>query len=289
MKIPFNPEYFSDELKPCISGVNVSLEYDNVSSALVQAATVIQDLIGEDKYMALMDKYEPGNIHADETLGYMQRAMIHMAISDQLIFLITRIGNDGVTVKKNEDETTIFKYQQDQLEEKLITTTWFWMDRLITAINLPQEDGVSVTLADFTRYVGISSPYFLHKAKWIIREVYEDLILPRYQSKEGFLSKYREKVARAIAYNVVKIACQRLPYADLPDTIRREVINEHQGKNTPAVADVLKKVAEQYQERASKYILDIDSVYLTYGVEQSERKVIHIRSEYNPNDKFCVS
>ena len=47
----------------------------------------------------------------------------------------TRVSNDGVTIKKNDDETTAYKYQVDELNNKLITTAWFWMNLLIQYLN----------------------------------------------------------------------------------------------------------------------------------------------------------
>ena len=41
--------------------------------------------------------------------------MLHFAVFEHTIFFITRVSNDGITVKKNDDETTAYKYQVDEL------------------------------------------------------------------------------------------------------------------------------------------------------------------------------
>ena len=143
IRIPFSRDYFSDEAKNRLSGINVSLEYDNIESGLFKTATFLCDeTFGEETYNKLLSVYGEEIPEPPEeqkviltALDYLQRGLIHMTIFDDLISLIVKIGNDGITVKKSNDETTLFRYQQDDLGNKLINNSWFWLGKLIELLN----------------------------------------------------------------------------------------------------------------------------------------------------------
>jgi hypothetical protein len=137
IRIPFKRDVFAAEMKPKISGNNLSLEYDNIESSLMKVGADIALTLPQALIDRLVDRFESGVApEPDATaIDYLQRAWIHFTIYEHLIFLITRVSNDGVTVKKNDDETTAYKYQVDELNNKLITTAWFWMNLLIQFLN----------------------------------------------------------------------------------------------------------------------------------------------------------
>jgi len=268
IRVPFKRTGFATEMKPKISGANLSLEYDNIESSLMKVGADVAVILPAALIDRLVAAYEAGSPpEPDATaIDYLQRAMLHFAVYEHLIFLITRISNDGVTVKKNDDETTAYKYQVDQLNNKLVTTAWFWMNLLIGFLNnhlsdFPEWadsnekralDELPVDLSDFNRWVGVQlagGEYFMMCAGWIIREVWIDCVRSRFESPIK-----TDGIARAVCYEVMARAIQRLAYSALPEPIRVDIDNE-MGKNHRAQADAYIKefVGKQFATKAQTY------------------------------------
>lgn len=301
IKIPFTRDNFSDEAKSRLSGINVSLEYDNIESALFQAGMRLSETIGEASYQSILEAYPVNTdtpIQKTEAVDYLQRIILHQAIYSNLIFLIVRIGNDGITTKKNNDETTIFKYQQDELANTLINTAWFWTGKLIglldadpgtfpdwTASGQKQElDVLPVGLDDFRRWVGIDNPYFLMRTRWIIREVWMDRVEARINNQVP--DSLKEKLSRAVVYSVMQLACERLAYSDLPENIRKDIDNEQGKTNKDKEASRIRElVSLQFADKAKRYWEDIDREIQVLR-KQAAGKFHDSGSPVNSTDKF---
>lgn len=269
IQIPFSRDHFAEEAKSRMSGINTTLEFDNIESGLLKAACLISDTIGEKTYQQILSMYPAGK--TDEALEYLQRALLHWAMNEHLIYLIVRIGNDGITTKKNNDETTIFRYQQDELSNNLINTAWFWMGKLIDSLNEQTDtfkewqtsaqkqdiDALPIKIQDLNRWTGIENRYFLIKIRWIIREVWMDHVESRFGTNVP--EEFRDKVSRAVVYSVMEIACKRLAYADLPESIRKDIDNEQSKTNRDkAETHIRESVARQFTEQASRYWNGLD-------------------------------
>ena len=305
IRIPFKRDSFATEMKPKISGNNLSLEYDNIESSLVKVGADIARTLPQALIDRLVNKFESGNIpNPDATaLDYLQRAWMHFTIFEHLIFLITRISNDGVTVKKNDDETTAYKYQTDQLNNKLITTAWFWMNLLIQFLNEHLTDfpewadsdqkkefsELPVDLSDFNRWVGVSlagGEFFMISAGWIIREVWMDCVSSRLPDPTK-----TDAIARAVCYEVMGRATQRLAYSALPEPIRIDIDNE-MGKNHRAQADkyIKEYISGQFLQKASTYWNAVDMEIKKEEMEANRKtsgdSPILGERNFNESDKF---
>ena len=178
IKLPFNPDNFATEMKPKISGMNLSLEYDNIESSLMKVAKQVPLTISKAVYDRLVNAFftpETPADPADTAIDYLQRAMLHFAIYEHKIYLTLNVSNDGITTKKTDTETTAFKYQTDELVDNLLSTAWFWMNELIKFLeeklaNFPEWENsderksyeeLPVDLNDFNKWVGVelSSEY----------------------------------------------------------------------------------------------------------------------------------
>lgn len=263
-----------------------------------------EQLRGEDPEPAVeeptgdvQDGNETGTDVKAEALDYLQRAILHFALYHHIIYLIANVDNDGVTVTKSDDKTTIYKYQQDQLEENLISDAWFWLNRLIKLLNDNQDifpdwagsderkqmEDLPVSISDFERYVGVSDPTFLLYAGWIVREVYRECIKSR---TEG--ASLSEVQKQAVCYDVMARACRRLAFHALPSPIRIDINNE-MGKNHAAQADttIREKVAGIFAEKAAAYWNGVDAE-LQIKEEQSAAVYKSARA-ISERDKFAVS
>ncbi|MDR2004239.1 MAG: hypothetical protein LBQ74_14510 [Prevotella sp.] len=304
IKLPFNTsnqQAFAAEFKKVISGVNVTLDPRNVESSMCKAAVSLYGIFTRPFFDALCD----GTASADEEKGaaaldYLRRAVAHFTIYQHLIFLITRIGNDGVTVKKNDDETTVFKYQQDQLSDNLITTGWFWINLLIGYLNDNKDDfpgwnpdtnsDIPIDVSDFEKWVGVSDAYFVIVVRSLIREVWMECVESR-KPKPVAKDNYN---ARALCYDVMARACTRLAYMELPEPVRRDISNE-MGKNHNAQADtyIREKVAGIYARKAIAYWTDWDVVLKKEAVKNHQKETGDPPRfgsvDINQHDKFYFS
>lgn len=328
MTNPFNSENFQEEMKPKLSMAFKALEYENIESSIQKACVEMSDKLGSETYEAICTKPEPtpdpepeevvedpqepaaeeptgdvqdgnemGTSVKAEALDYLQRAILHFALYHHIIYLIANVSNDGVTVTKSDDKTTIYKYQQDQLEENLIADAWFWLNRLIKQLNdNPEEfpswkdsdahkqmEDLPVSLSDFERYTGVSDPTFLLYAGWIVREVYRECIKSR--TSEASLSEVQKQ---AICYDVMARACRRLAFHALPSPIRIDINNE-MGKNHAAQADttIREKVAGVFAEKAAAYWKAVDAELEMKKEEQTA--TYKSTRQVSERDKFAVS
>jgi len=293
LKIPFVRTGFSSILKKKLSGANLTLEFDNLESPLTKVGVEISDLIGQNLYNKLCDGKAAVTVASDaipahddvpevpaveaneeteinaELTDCLQSAMLNFALYAHSIFLIAKIGNDGITIKKTDTETTIFKYQKDELDNKLINDAWFWMNQLIKQLNTNGDKiadwkgsdkqnefaELPVTLDDFKKWVGVNSEYFMLNANWIIRSVWKENVLSRIPKSEK-----TDDIACAVCYETMARACRILSYYCLPETIRLEINNEMDSKNKKDLSEkyIRDKVSTEFQMKADAYWRALD-------------------------------
>lgn len=308
IKVPFKPETFSREMKPRISGMNLSLEYYNIESSLYKVARKIHEIISVEVYEYLVGKY--ANNDTEEVnliaIDYLQRSMLHLTIYEHMPYIVLNISNDGVTTKKSDTETTAYKYQSDELNNDLISTGWFWMNSLVQHLSTHEEefplwkessqkkelDTIPVTFSDFKKWVGIdlsAGEYFMISVSWIIREVWMDCVCSRFKNPEKTPS-----IARALCYEVMGRACQRLAYSCLPAPIRKDFDNE-MAKSTREKSDkdIRERISSKFLSQASTYWNTVDMEIKKEEImekkkTQSSQPVIGERT-VSENDKFCFS
>ena len=71
IKLPFTRATFASEMKPKMSGANLTLEYDNLESPLSKVAIEMGDLLSSALYGKICDKTAASGDDA-ETLNYPQ-------------------------------------------------------------------------------------------------------------------------------------------------------------------------------------------------------------------------
>jgi hypothetical protein len=167
VKIPFTD--FALEIKPLLSGVNITFELENIRSSIVDAIDDITDVVGQDIYDKAIVHYEdttnynqddetdPRNIRLNDLVYRVQDSLINFAIYRHFIWLVLRIGNDGVTVKKNDSETTAYKYLTDEAKDALINSAWSKTSKLINFLN-QQATAITIWAAN-TAYTTVSRIY----------------------------------------------------------------------------------------------------------------------------------
>ena len=313
--IPFQPETFSTESKELVSGVNLSYQYDNIKSRLIQTAVVLQKALGKETY----EKIVSAGIDASETeklaLDYLKRAMLNFSFYHHLIFIAVRISNDGVTTKKSDDETTAFKYQTDELKISLVESAWFWMDQLFELLNVTTEvftdwqdsdqkkqlKALLVEPADFTYTFGIDSFYFFVLCMPLIRKVIDEDITGRIKMSDIAItdedsevlktikSELNLLVKKAIVYRSLSLACKLYSFYELPSPLRKMADTEiHKGQTSEeyvknSVAAMLSNNADSMQQKLeAKYQILKNKTTGTESVPYSEKYL-------EESDKFYFS
>lgn len=260
IKLPFDPETFSLEAKGLVSGVNLSYMYENISSRLTQTAVSLQKTLGKETYEKIVS-VDSANASTQEQLAldFLKRAMLNFSFYHHLIFIAVRISNDGVTTKKNDDETTAFKYQTDELKISLVESAWFWMDQLYELLNLETEtfadwkdseqkkqlDALFVKPEDFTYIFGIDSFYFFVLCMPLIRKVIDEDVTCRIKLSDITVSETDPDttkvikaeinllIKKAIVFRSLSLACKLFSFYELPSPLRKLADNEiHKGQTS---------------------------------------------------------
>ena len=305
---PFKPDNFATEMKPKISGMNLSLEYYNLESSIMKVARQIPSTISKQVYERLVNSYLSSSLLPVETVAvdYLQRAMLHFTVYEHKIYLMLDVSNDGITTKKTDTETTAFKYQTDELVDNLLSTAWFWMNELLKYLeenlaDFPEWENsdernsfmeLPVDLNDFNRWVGVElggGEFFMLSAAWIIREVWIDCVQSRLNPPVK-----TDAIARAVCYEVMGRACDRLAYQCLPSPIRRDIDNE-MGKNHRAQIDkdIRERIAGKFFQKASSYWNAVDLQIKQDRIAASkatiESRPVLGKKDITTTDKFYYS
>lgn len=288
IKIPFKQSSFSIEAKERLSGINATFEFDNIQSSLVKSAKDVQKIIGAAVYSKIADSYDNADSSEPikQALDCLQRAILHFAFYKHLIFLAVRIGNDGVTTKKNNDETTAYKYQTDEIKISLIETAWFWMDNLIEIIASATNDfptwseseekkrisDVIITSSDFAFIYGIDSMYFFMKCTPLARKVIDEDISPRVkisnltinENDASDIIKIKQEamilLKKAIVYKTLSLACKIFSYYELPSPLRATIDNEYSSGSSSSGEEYLRtRVAGIIESQANDMFLKIEA------------------------------
>ena len=92
-------------------------------------------------------------------------------------------------------------------------------------------------MSDFNKWVGVSASggeYFMLSSSWIIREVWMDCVDSRKVEKS-------DAIIRALCYEVMGRACERLSYQVLPEPIRKDIDNEMSKTSKDKSSDYVKE------------------------------------------------
>lgn len=285
INLPFNPHTFSQEAKDIVSGVNLTFSYDNIKSRLTQVAVVMQKVLGKQTYDQIAEiNPEIDDVTLQSAYDCLKRAMLNFAFYHHLIFIAVRISNDGVTTKKNDDETTAFKYQTDELKISLVESAWFWMDQLYQileenkevfeawqdSVQYKQLKSLIVTVDDFAYQFGIDSNYFFATCAPLIRRSIDEDITPRVviedlQVDEADADQVRtlkgdilSLIKKAIVFRTLSLACKQYSFHELPAPLRKIADNEmHKGQ--PAEEYVQKNVASMLANSADSALQKLEA------------------------------
>jgi len=137
------------ELKKYISGIDASVDIDNLESSLRQAAVDVRDIISPEVYSLYIKHVELTDIpdapaeNEASSEAYLRWKMMEemaellrvplsaIAFHHHFIWLTIRVSNSGVTTTKSTQETTAYKYQTSEAKNSLLQRAYAGYSDLI--------------------------------------------------------------------------------------------------------------------------------------------------------------
>ena len=106
--IPFERNTFGREMKPKISGNNLTLEFDNLQSTLSKVAVEFYDYLSQSLYEKIVRKEASEDAALNEqALDYLQRAMLHFTLYQHVIYLISKRWHYGKKIGRFNDDIQV--------------------------------------------------------------------------------------------------------------------------------------------------------------------------------------
>ncbi|MCX4336203.1 MAG: hypothetical protein K1V99_06100 [Bacteroidales bacterium] len=146
------------------------------------------------------------------------------------------------SVKKNNTESKLYKYQHEEIKEHHICAYWLAMDELLDWLDLnPDTGGYSQTgiylereslpvrnAKEFNYYYGIdNSSYFFSKVQFLMRTVWKNILKPMLPEKWKESGQLSDLVKRVLCYNVIAEAVMKFDVTELPRSIRYDFNHEY--------------------------------------------------------------
>lgn len=274
-------DYFATtgDIKKYVRGIDAAQELSSFAPVYRPAAKKLINLVGQETYHVLKEYITtpPQNPIPvlDTAVDYTRAALANlMAIS----WFKFDAGQRNATDKK------LYRYQEDQTIEAYLENAWAELDQLINLMEkdiqkeLEDEtltyetpfmefsdhptyklrDKLYITnTSEFHAFYNIdSSSYFYYNSVFIQQEVENENIRPRFKEKPTD-NDMLYLVKKAIAFETMSIACQRLDYTELPKGIRNDIVKEVQGNKGDAVS-IKQALAVHLHNKAVEYLGKID-------------------------------
>lgn len=138
---------FDEEIFPRVPGAHVANDINSIKPSFPIGKDRLVDVIGEDVWKLMIDHYndtdnynqsEQANsvyLRLDKLVSKCQDAMIQFVYYEHFIFLMLHINDTGITVIKNTEETTAYKYLTDEAKDKFIENAWTYTSMLLKFLN----------------------------------------------------------------------------------------------------------------------------------------------------------
>jgi hypothetical protein len=264
-------DFFSNvaQIKAFVRGIDASADINSFAPVYRQAAKKYVNLVGQATYDMLKAHIAtpptPAVPEKDLAVEYSRGALSNL-------MAIPWFNFDSGT--RNATDKKLYRYQEDKITETYLENAWAELDQLVaimednaTVFNdfaeselYKQRNGLYIKNAsEFHALYNIdSSSYFYYNTVFIMREVENENIKPRLEAEpedEDILWL----VKKAIAFEVVAIACQRFDYSELPKGIRNDIIKEISGSvNRNELGNIKNSIATMLHNKAMEYLDKVD-------------------------------
>lgn len=214
--------------------------YEQLVPSIRTVTLDITDLITADVYSALCGATGEDDLMY-EGLEFLKSAVATGSLYKYAIF---------AAVKRNGSDSSLYKYQHEEIKQHHIDSYWKAMDRLLGWLDVhagdvkwEDPDGVSRSFADtpvykerqqlpvksadeFDYYYGIDrSSFFFSKILYLIRSVWQLKILPLIRDSKD--EQVLDFAKRSLCYQVMAKAVMQFDVTELPRSIRYDFNHEY--------------------------------------------------------------
>lgn len=223
-------DLFTDiaDFRKYADGLEADTSYQQVSASIRTAGKEVMNIISPDVFLAIseLDDNNDGKT-------YLKTAVACGASFRYQIF---------ASVKKNNTDAKLYKYQHEEIKEHHISAYWLAMDDLLDWLDENPETGdysesdiykerqsLPIKNArEFNYYYGIdNSSYFFSKVLFLIRSIWKNRIRPMLPEGWEKNSSLSDLVKRSLCYQVIAEAVMKFDVTELPRSIRYDFNHEY--------------------------------------------------------------
>lgn len=229
-----------DEFKAYADGLLADTTYSQLGPSMKSITHEITDLITENAYDALCGSSGEDCI-LRRGMEYLKSAVATGTLYKYSIF---------ASVKRNGSDSSLYKYQYEEIKQHHVDSFWKAMDRLLGWLDehagdvaWDGPDGKKTSYADtaaykdrqslpvrsaaeFDYYFGIDkSSFFFSKVQYLIRSVWKLDILPVIRDSDD--PSVLDLAKRSLCYQVMAKAVMQFDVTELPRSIRYDFNHEY--------------------------------------------------------------
>ena len=209
-------------------GLDADTSYHQISASIRSAGKEVMNIISQPVYAAVSSLDE-----LSEGKRYLKAAVANGALYRYQIF---------ASVKKNNTDARLYKYQHEEIKEHHIAAYWLAMDDLLDWLDENPDTGeysssdiyrerqsLPVKNArEFNCYYGIdNSSYFFSKVLFLIRSIWKNRIRPMLPDGWEKNEDLSDLVKRSLCYQVIAEAVMKFDVTELPRSIRYDFNHEY--------------------------------------------------------------
>ena len=209
-------------------GLDADTSYHQISASIRSAGKEVMNIISQPVYAAVSSLDE-----LSEGKRYLKAAVANGALYRYQIF---------ASVKKNNTDARLYKYQHEEIKEHHIAAYWLAMDDLLdwldenpdageyssSDIYMERQSLPVKNAREFNRYYGIdNSSYFFSKVLFLIRSIWKNRIRPMLPDGWEKNEDLSDLVKRSLCYQVIAEAVMKFDVTELPRSIRYDFNHEY--------------------------------------------------------------
>lgn len=221
-------------------GVLPDTTYEQLGPSIRAVTLNVMDLITSEVYITLC------SVRSEADLMYQGLEFLKSAVATGTLYKYAIFA----TVKRNGSESSLYKYQHEEIKQHHIDAYWKAMDRLLSwldthaaEVKWSDKDGhehsfldtdvyqqrqlLPVKSADeFDYYFGIDkSSFFFSKIQYLIRTVWQMKILPVIRNSKD--ETVLDLAKRSLCYQVMAKAVMQFDVTELPRSVRYDFNHEY--------------------------------------------------------------
>lgn len=223
-------DLFSDiaDFRRYADGLEADTSYQQIATSIRAAGREVVNIVTSGVYESIASM-------EDDTEG---KELLKTAVACGALYRYQIFAS----VKKNNTDAKLYKYQHEEIKEHHISSYWLAMDELLDWLDANPDTGkysesdiyrerqeLPVRNArEFNYYYGIdNSSYFFSKVLFLIRSIWKNRLRPMLPDKWEKNENIADLVKRSLCYQVVAEAVMKFDVTELPRSVRYDFNHEY--------------------------------------------------------------